>query len=609
MNGGGKMAQTRTNEKNNVISRVKDRAGVPSLYINGRPFTPIAYMTYLEQFGEYGSFAEKGYDFFSFPVLFSGRWINSAADMPPFKKGIFDEKDNPDFSLFDEGVKRILEKCPDAYIFPRVNISMPLWWEEEHPDDVNIKNGASCRESMYSSVWREAAAKMLRRFTDYVINSEFSSHIAGYQIAGGNTEEWFHFDLNAGTCKNAEKPFTEFLKKNYPETEYRGLPDLSHLDKKTAYHDDGYLARFLEFANSSVASAISYFARVIKEETGGNSAVGTFYGYSLEVPSPLWGTHSLKTLLEDKNIDFICSPCSYFEGRNPDADWTEMYPADSVKLHGKMCFQECDIRTNLTQFLIEKDISLDPKRLYTSPIWKGPETKSESINLLRRVFCRQLIKGNGLWWFDMWGGWYNDTDIMDEMKRLRDIYAAGIGYADRGSKAQIAAFVDEGVYAYTGDSPVRGTASYQRKALGISGTPYDIYDVYDFDCVKDRYKAVIFLSPMKTEYMKNAVSFCNENGLPYLILSEEKQNYSARELRDFCKVNSIHVYSETDDILYVNNNHAAIYALTGGMKKIVLPEKKTVRAVIPTEGEAVVTDTVEIYMNKGETVLFETIEI
>lgn len=209
----------------------------------------------------------------------------------------------------------------------------------------------------------------------------------------------------------------------------------------------------------------------------------------------------------------------------------------------------------------------------------------------------------------MWGGWYNDTDIMDEMKHLRDTYVRSIGYAERGSKAQIAAFVDEGVYAYTGNSSVRGMASYQRKALGITGTPCDIYDVYDFDRVKDRYKAVIFLSPMKTEYMKNAVSFCNKNGLPYLMLSEEKQNYSAEELRDFCKANSIHVYSETDDILYVNNSYAAVYALSEGVKKIVFPRKKAIRTVIPAESKTDVTDTVEIYMNKGETVLFETGEI
>ncbi|MCQ2477458.1 MAG: hypothetical protein MJ125_06480 [Clostridia bacterium] len=599
------MAQARINKKNKVISRIKDCGGVPTLYINGVPFASAAYMTYLEQFAEYGSFAEKGYDFFSFPVLFSGRWINSAADTPPFKKGIFDDKDSPDFSLFDEGVKKILEKCPDAYIFPRVNISMPLWWEEEHPDGVNVKNGASCRESMYSSTWREDAAKMLRRFTNYVVNSEYVSHIAGYQIAGGNTEEWFHFDLNAGACKNVEKPFAEFLKKNYPETEYRGLPDLSLLDREEIYHDDGYLTRYLEFASASVASAISYFASVIKEETDGNTVVGTFYGYSLEVSSPLWGTHSLKTLLEDKNIDFICSPCSYFEGRNPDADWTEMYPADSVKLHGKMCFQECDIRTNLTQLLSEKDISLDPKRLYTSPIWKGPESKTESINLLRRAFCRQLIRGNGLWWFDMWGGWYNDTDIMDEMKHLRDTYVRSIGYAERGSTAQIAAFIDEDVYAYMGNSPVRGMASYQRKALGMTGTPWDIYDIYDFDRVKDKYKAVIFLSPMKTGNMKNAVSFCNENVVPYLILSEDKQNYTPEELRDFCKANSIHVYSETDDILYINENYGAIYALTEGVKKILLSQKKAIRMLIPSGSKTEVTDRIEIYIKKGETVLFE----
>lgn len=590
-----------------IYSEVRDCGGVPTLFVNGEAYPSVAYMTYFEQFNDYENFTEAGYSFFSVPVLFSGRWINASADTPTFKKGIFDIKGSPDFSLFDEAIEKILAVCPDALIFPRVNISMPEWWEKENPDDVNIKSdGTTCRESMYSSKWREDAAEMLREFADYVNASKYAPYIVGYQIAGGNTEEWFHFDANAGYCKNAEKSFNEFLKEYYPDSDFNGLPDIGKLKKSGNYHKDEHLARFLEYASFAIADAITYFASVVKEETGANVVVGTFYGYSLEVTTPLNGTHALKVLLDDKNIDFICSPCSYIGSRDADSDWTEMFPADSVRLHGKMCFQECDIRTNLTQFICEKDPALDPNRVYTASIWKGPDTKEESVANIRKAFCRQLIKGNALWWFDMWGGWFADSEMMDEMKAYRDIYAESLGDANRKGKAEVAVFVDESGYKYMTDCALRDAVYAQRKALGLMGTPYDMYDVFDFESVCDNYKAVIFMSSAKTENLKNAVSICKEKNLPFIMSTALKKDFSVKELRSFCEANGVRIYCETDDIVYVNDNFAAIHAVTDGEKIISLDGEKTIRKIIPEEKETTVSDTIKIKMENGETVLFRT---
>ena len=181
-----------------IHSEIKDCGGVPTLYINGEPHAAVAYMTYLEKFNKYDDFAAAGYKFFSVPVLFSGRWISTTDGLTPFKKGIFDIKGNPDFSLFDEACEKILEACPDTYIIPRVNMSMPVWWEEENPGELNNKDGVPCRESFYSQKWRDDATDFLRQFTQYTNSCKYASHIVGYQIAGGNTEEWFHFDINGG---------------------------------------------------------------------------------------------------------------------------------------------------------------------------------------------------------------------------------------------------------------------------------------------------------------------------------------------------------------------------------------------------------------------------
>ncbi len=586
-----------------IHSEIKDCGGVPTLYINGEPHAAVAYMTYLEKFNEYDDFAAAGYQFYSVPVLFSGRWISITDGLTPFKKGIFDVKGAPDFSLFDEAVEKILEACPDAYIIPRVNISMPVWWEEENPDELNYKDGKACRESFYSKKWRDDAIAFLRQFTQYVNSSKYAPHIVGYQIAGGNTEEWFHFDMNGGYGKCAEDSFREFLAEYYPDTEYKGLPDISKIDQKGDYINDEYLSRYIEFANFKVAEAISHFAQVVKEETGNNVVVGTFYGYTLEVSNSLQGNHALNYILQDENIDFICSPNSYIGVRNPDWDWTEMYPADSIRLHGKMCFQECDIRTHLTQVLSQKDPSTDPDGLLEAPVWHPRGSKYQAMNEIRRSFARQLIKGNALWWFDMWGGWYADEDIMAEMATYKEIYEQSITDADRSSKAEVAVFVDESAYKYLTSGSLRGMFHDRRRELGLMGTPYDMYDVNDFEAVYENYKAVILLSPAKTVNMEKARNLCIENDVPYIMTSPLKDKFSVTELKAFCKANGVHIYCETEDIIYVNENYICIYAVTAGEKTLDLGRERSVSELLGGTYQSK-TDTVTIDMQSGETKLF-----
>ncbi len=586
-----------------IHSEIKDCGGVPAFYINGEPQVSVAYMTYLEKFNEYGAFADAGYKLFSVPVLFSGRWISITDGLTPFKKGIFDIKDAPDFSLFDEAVEKILEVSPDAFIIPRVNVNMPVWWEKENPDELNIKNGVTCRESFYSKKWHDDASRFLRDFIRYTNSCKYTPHIAGYQIAGGNTEEWFHFDMNGGCGECAKESFRDFLAEYYPAAEYKGLPDLTLLEKNTDYFDDEYLSYYIEFANFRVAQAVCSFARIVKEETGNNVAVGTFYGYTLEVTNPLLGNHALNYMLKDKNIDFICSPNSYIGVRSPVMDWTEMYPADSVRLHGKMCFQECDIRTHLTLPLSCKDPLTDPYGLLEAPVWQPRKSKYQAVNEIRKSFSRQLIKGNALWWFDMWGGWYADDDIMNDMSVFRSIYEQSITDTDRSSKAEVAVFVDESAYKYLTNCSLRSIFHSQRNELGLMGTPYDIYDVYDFEEVYGKYKAVILLSNAKTDCMGNALNICETNKLPYITTSAAKEKFTVSELRTFCEANGVHVYCETDDIIYVNENYICIYAVTGDEKIIRLSKKRMVRELLSGSYQSD-TDTFAVKMQKGETKLF-----
>lgn len=132
-----------------IHSRIDNYNGVPTLFINNEPQPALAYMTYFQENNKYQSFVEAGYQLFSLPVYFSTRGINTLTNIESFEEGIFNVKGKPNFELFEKNIETILEQNPNAYILPRINISMPIWWEEENPTEVNLSNGMSIRESFY----------------------------------------------------------------------------------------------------------------------------------------------------------------------------------------------------------------------------------------------------------------------------------------------------------------------------------------------------------------------------------------------------------------------------------------------------------------------------
>ena len=584
-----------------VRSCVQPCGGVPTLFVNGEPYPAAAYMTYLEDYARYDQFADAGYTLFSMPTLFAGRWISVTDGLTPFGKGIFDEREKPDYAVFDASVHKILAACPDALIFPRVNVSMPLWWIEENAD---LLDGTGKRESLYTAKWRADAADMLRAFIQHVRESDFAAHIVGYQVAGGNTEEWFHFDMNAGHAPAAEDGFRAFLEQYYPQIPYTGLPDLSPLHKRGARHGSAYLARYLEYASFAVADDIAYLAHAAKEASGGHVVVGTFYGYALEVTSQLYGTHGLRWLLQSDDIDFICSPNSYIGTRAENADWTEMYAADSVRLHGKLCLQECDVRTHLTRLLGDAAPQTDPQHIMNAPIWHPIADKQTSVAMLRKSFGRQLVKGNGFWWFDMWGGWYDDPDLMREMQTFRGICADSLQKPNRASVAEVAVFIDESAYKFMTDSALTGAIYNQREALGFLGAPYDLYDVSDFAAVADRYKAVIFMTGVKTDGLRDAAAYCRKAHIPFIANSSWHKSFTLDELRAFCRTSGVHLYLQTNDVFYINDSYIVLHASEAGDKTITLRREAKAHTLLGAQASCTGT-TITVPMQKGETVLLE----
>lgn len=587
-------------------SEVAVRNSKPQLLINGRPIAPIAYITYFDERSCCEDFARAGYELFSVCASFSGLPLNSDTGFSPFT-GIFDVKEKADFSLFDKNVRRLICACPNAKIFPRVRISMPQWWIDVHKDECCKGADGLLREALYSDEFKKTGEKMLSEFISHVQSSDYADSIIGYQISGGYTEEWFHFDSSGSISPCTEKYFNKYLCSHFPnkygetvkiprEEEYGGIGEIKSERAKD----------FLSFVNNSISETISFFAKTVKKRTDFCKVVGTFFGYVAEVTNPFRGSSGLNTLLNCPYIDFICSPNSYAHCRALGRDWHEMSAGESIKLHGKLYFAENDIRTHLSDYPYNCRKGIDPQKKYSGPIWKGPPTLQQSIYAVRKAFARQMTHSNGLWWFDMWGGWYGCRELMDEMAEFARIAEALTFSENAAPSPQTVLIADESYNRRVGLSePSAKAFSKFIDCLGNTGIPYDILLAEDYKRVLS-YKAVIL--PYKTEYLSDAakklVSLCKSNGIAVITgKKDDASDIDTAVLRNILIQNNVHCFTSSDDVIYCGNGLLCIHAASGGKKTVKLEKQYEITPLCRSDA-LFVSDTVKLEMQEYETRIF-----
>ena len=514
-----------------VTSSVSLVRGAPTLFVNGRPVAGAAYITYYTHRNRYADFAALGCKLYSVTVYFGEKTINEVSQIPPFKKGMFDAE-TPDFSIPDADVRAILAACPDAMIFPRVNMALPTRWEAANPDELCDTGTTEQHRPCFSSrAWMEETKRELGLYIDHVEASDYADHIVGYQIADGNTEEWFSFDQKGSVGRRARERYAEWLR------------DTGEEESEASWY--AYLSWV-------TADDICDLAAFVKAKTDRRLVVGTFYGYTMECPGRASCHHSMRTVLASPDVDFVCSPVSYAFLRAPKRDLCLPVAIDSVRLHGKLYMAENDVRTHLSQA---------PNSLphYNKPVWFGPE-KPVSMEVMKMAASRGLTHGYAGWWFDMWGGWYADADYLRLLKRHFEL--AGATERDRRSRAETAVFVDERSYAGIADGSGRFVYEF-REPLGKIGAPYDVYLADDFAAVRRQYRAVILLVPAPTKLSREIAAVCAREGRPLLTVAPGRMPDTA-ELRGFCASAGVTLYTDRPAVVGASGDYLFLHTVEDG---------------------------------------------
>lgn len=528
-------------------TEIINKNGTLRICVDGNILPPDAYITYYTEKNRYSDFAEVGYKLYSVPLFFSSKTLNENSQAPCFGKPIFDG-DEPDFAAIDEDFHKILDACPDALIFPRVNVSLNEKWERENPDELCDTGMVELHRPCFSSdKWAEESMRLYGIVLDYIEASDYADHVIGYQFAAGNTEEWFPHDMKGSIGKRSREKLAEYLAENSledtPENMYAFLSDI-------------------------VAKRICDLAEFTKKKVGKNKLVGTFYGYSFECESRTTCHHSLDKVLECPHIDFLCSPVSYAVDRTLGRDHACMLPCDSLREHGKLYFAENDTRTHLT-IVPYPDIPY-----FQNPVFK-PKRFDDTAEMLKLHYARALVHGYAHWWFDMWGGWYNDETYMAEMKEFLEISKNAVN-KPMGSVSEIAVFIDEKANKFRQGGAL---AYVSRESLGKIGAPYDCYLASDYDRVKSRYKVVILVDTYRTPLADHIVSDCAERGVGCFIIGASNARVEPSIIRDFCRERGVFIYTDEDAVVYANESYLFVHSCTESMPHINVPDGKKIVSI------------------------------
>src|SRR5690606_39420124 len=81
---------------------------------------------------------------------------------------------------------------------------------------------------------------------------------------------------------------------------------------------------------------------------------------------------------------------------------------------------------------------------YDKGVWLGPNDLFTSRELLWKNAARMLAYGYGGWWFDMWGGWFSDPEMLEIFNTSQQLYRESIGQTQNAVyHPEVAVVVDE----------------------------------------------------------------------------------------------------------------------------------------------------------------------
>jgi hypothetical protein len=524
-----------TEAASGVTCRVQMRGGLPTFIIDGRPHSGVCYSSYdcsPENLSRrVRQFAEAGCDIFNFVVEISGYG---------YSRPLWPARDRWDFQDLDRRARTVLAAAPNAWLLPRIYIDAPAWWLQENPTEKMVlstgatsfsaKHFALPRAGEYASLasekWRADMKYALDKVIEHVERSDYGGRVIGYQLSGQKTEEWYHWSMNTELLADYSpamlrafrrwldgrlglRPDQHLVGTESQPTRPRHMEDVPHIPSQTERYGnrtktfrDPVAERpvidFHRFWSDLMADTIAFFAGAVKNKTKRAKIVGAFYGYTFEFAElgEDAGHLALGRLLRSPDVDFIMAPSSYFNRNLPGSPYFRA-PVASVNLHGKVVWNDFD----QVSYKYYEKLRQDPGLKQWEWTMGLTKTAEEFVWMNRREVGMELAQGVQLAHFDIHGGYYEDPEIMEGVKRLIALRNQALAWEERSSRAEILVVMDEDSEHYFAfrNPLLTSLLSGQLAPLGFVA-PYDTLLLSDLDQTDTRrYKLAVVLNAAKLD--------------------------------------------------------------------------------------------------------------
>ena len=557
------------------------------------------------------------------------------------------------FDSLDDQINDLKKIKKDIKLICMIDLNNPEWfarrmslWRETGDSFTHLT------DSIANIHWKEPTLDYLNAFLEHT-EKNHSDSIVAYVIACGHTDEWF--DHNNELCGLPKaKKFAEYCKnRNIP---FRDVP--SALQYSTAEYDDLLLDpaktpdvfSYRKFCNELVGDTICEFASITRQKIRKDVEIGVFYGYVIDRVEAAESTHlDIDKVVNCPDINFIISPGTYVDRQiGGGSGWQSC--AGTEKLAGKTHMHECDQRTHTYNHYLSDYVSFDV------PCWQDT---AEDVSGIKREFALALINKSSLWWFDMWGGFYQEQILFDNFAKMKEIYNQKIDLPILpGEETIMVVDPDASYYFKHFAKPARqcAFANDTRIKLNKTGLPFECYCLNDIPKIPnlDKIKFVLMPCPWEITPEKEAMLqkyLLNNNRLVLFLyapglsdgtsLDENRckkwigkelaqcnglevndmgswtsafirnpMDLQAKDLKDLACKAGVHIYCQDEVPIFANNRFMAVHCKEAKELTLTLPNGYFFKKELYTDKEYPSNTSQISWQTDGpETLLFELEQI
>jgi hypothetical protein len=541
------------------VVEIKDLMEVPTIKVQDTDWMLIpGYSNYYPNSSYISDFSLTGTKVYDFP--------STPADWPNGLPTVWTGPDTWYYGNLDDYFNKVITADSDALIIPRLYLLMPEWWRTDpvNASEMEVMDDGTSQSIYYSQYssnsgilphsgpfpslasqkWRQDMAYAIEHYIDHIQEQGYMANVAGFELSGLGTEEWYHWSSNrqelAGYSVPTRDAFRQWLRERYsdddaqlqaawsnPSITFDTVQVPSRADRKAyegarTFRDPQlymHVIDFYQFYNELIPDTIDYFAQVIKNKTANSKLVGAFYAYMYEFQAfPEFGHNALGKLNQSENLDYIYVTSSY-QDRGPGGADLLRGPAYSSQLHDKLWYISNDTATIMTPDIFigwgwdEATINSVLANLgYT-------DTVEKNAWMFQRAAGMNTCLGFYQNFFDLHGGYYNHPDLLNEVTALNQFYDSTQNYP-RTSNSEVLVVSDEYSCNFSCVGPSNWSNNIHYYSLTKPqldllqfGAPADHILLDDLSLVDaSQYKMVIFLNCYNmTDHQRVAIDAIKNN--------------------------------------------------------------------------------------------------